>query len=146
MKIYPFLGIFETLYYNKKEKLRCGAGYANYTISTNGNISICPIIHDATAFYIGDIYNSNSESLKTIFVEEPCIDCDILDICGGRCLYANKAKLWPEQGQKLICNTIQNLIETIKNKLPEINSLIKQNIISEKDFYYEKYNGSEIIP
>ena len=38
LKIYPFLGIFDSLYYKTKTKLRCGSGYANYTINTNGNI------------------------------------------------------------------------------------------------------------
>ncbi len=43
LKLYPFLGIFECLYYDKPTKLQCGSGYANYTISTNGNIVACPI-------------------------------------------------------------------------------------------------------
>ena len=146
LKIYPFLGIFESLFYGKKEKLRCGSGFANYTITTNGKISVCPIMHDATFFYLGDIIKNNPDDLRQTYVDGFCENCDILDLCGGRCLYANKARLWPEEGQNLICGTIRNLIETIREKLPQIKELIARGIIQEKDFFYEKYNGAEIIP
>lgn len=146
LKIYPFLGLFELLYYNRKTKLLCGSGHSNYTIAPNGKISVCPIMHDATVFQVGDIKTENPEKLKKIFVEEPCTSCDILETCGGRCLYANKAKLWPKEGQEIICNTVRHLINGIKSRLPEIKELIKQEKISEKQFFYEKYSGPEIIP
>jgi hypothetical protein len=38
------------------------------------------------------------------------------------------------------------LIKEIKEKTPEIRRLIEKNIISSKDFEYEKYFGPEIIP
>jgi len=146
LKIYPFLGIFESLFYNKTEKLRCGSGYANYTITTNGKISVCPIMHDASFFYLGDIIKNNPDDLRQTYVDGFCEHCDILNICGGRCLYANKARLWPEEGQKLICGTVRNLIDTIRERLPEIRDLFAKGIVREKDFFYEKYNGAEIIP
>ena len=146
LKIYPFLGIFESLYYSKTEKLRCGSGFANYTIAPNGKISVCPIMHDATVFQVGDILKDNPDNLKQIFVEEPCKSCDIYGLCGGRCLYANKANLWPKEGQDLICNTVRHLINEIRSKLPEIKKLIKEGKITEKQFAYEKYAGPEIIP
>ena len=61
-------------------------------------------------------------------------------------MYSNYGKLWPEEGEKLICSTIIHLIESIKKKVPEIKKLIEKGIISEKDFEYEKYFGPEIIP
>jgi putative peptide-modifying radical SAM enzyme len=146
LKLYPFLGIFESLYYGKKEKLRCGSGYANYTITTNGKIGSCPIMHDATNFQVGDIWNNEPNKLNEIYVGEPCTSCDILDLCGGRCLYANKAKLWPKEGQDLICLTVRHLIDSIKQRMPQIKELIEKGKITEKDFEYEKYTGPEIIP
>lgn len=164
LKIYPFLGIFESLYYarkssgftacsklevlkhHKKELLRCGSGFANYTIATNGRISVCPIMHDITDFQVGDIFKNHPDELKKIYVSGFCRDCDLLDLCGGRCLYANKAELWPAEGQKLICSTIRNLINCLKQKLPEIDKLIKTGKVSRTDFEYEKYTGPEIIP
>ncbi len=146
LKLYPFMGIFESLYYNKPSKLRCGSGYINYTITTNGKITCCPIMNSIKDFYVGNIRDSNPNTLKKIFVSEPCISCKYLDICGGRCLYSNKAKLWPPEEQDLICKTVIHLIEEIKRILPKIKELIKQDIISEEHFFYEKYFGPEIIP
>jgi uncharacterized protein len=146
IKLYPFLGIFESLYYNKPSKLRCGSGYANYTITTNGKLTCCPIMNNIKDFEVGDIKNSNPNNLKKIFVSEPCLSCKYLHICGGRCLYANKAKLWPPEGQELICKTIIHLIKEMEKALPKIKELIKKNIISEEQFFYEKYFGPEIIP
>jgi len=145
MKIYPFLGIFEDLYHNTKTKLRCGAGYANYTITTNGKITACPIMNNISDFYCGDL-NSNIKDLKEIYVNEPCTSCKYLNLCGGRCLYSNYAKLWPEQGVEMVCNTIIHLIESIIKKLPEIKKFIGDGVIKENDFKYEKYFGPEIIP
>lgn len=145
LKLYPFLGIFETLYYWKKERLRCGSGHAGYTITTNGKITACPIMNNITDFYAGDL-NSEINNLKEFSVGKSCDSCDYLEICGGRCLYSNKAKLWPEQGEKLICESVIHLIKEIKRVLPTIKNFIDKKVISEKDFEYEKYFGPEIIP
>lgn len=145
LKIYPFLGILESLYYNKKTKLRCGSGHSNYTITTNGKITCCPIMNSITDFYVGDL-NSNPQKLKQISVTEPCTSCGYLDLCGGRCLYSNRAKLWPKRGEELICKTIKHLIDELKTKIPTIKSLIQKGIVSERNFEYEKYFGPEIIP
>jgi len=146
IRLYPFLGIFESLFYGKPTKLRCGAGHAGYTITTRGDITTCPIMNNVTDFYVGNL-DSMIEELGEISVGEPCITCNYSSICGGRCLYANRAKLWPEEGQRLICKTIIYLINEIKRILPEIRQLIeKEGILSEKDFEYEKYFGPEIIP
>jgi radical SAM protein with 4Fe4S-binding SPASM domain len=146
LKIYPFLGIFEGLYYNRPTKLRCGAGHAGFAITTKGDITTCPIMNNIRDFYVGDL-DSRIDELIEISVEEPCTECNYLELCGGRCLYANKAKLWPPDGQELICQTVIHLIEGIKRVLPEIKRLIQeQGVVSEKDFEYEKYFGPEIIP
>lgn len=146
LKIYPFLGIFETLYYNKKTKLRCGAGYEGYAVTTDGKIAACPIMNNITNFYVGNIGDSNPKKLKQFSPEPPCTECSYLNSCGGRCLYSNKAKLWSEEGQKQICETVIFLIEEIKKKIPEIKQLMSEGKIKESQFEYEKYFGPEIIP
>ncbi|MGD9275916.1 MAG: TIGR04084 family radical SAM/SPASM domain-containing protein [Candidatus Pacearchaeota archaeon] len=145
IKLYPFLGLYDNLYYEKKSKLMCGAGYTNYTITTNGNLVACPIMGCIKDFYCGNL-DSKIKDLKKIYVGVPCTDCEYLDNCGGRCLYSNYAKLWPRAGEKLICKTVIHLIEEIKGVLPEIKKLIKEGKIKESDFEYEKYFGPEIIP
>jgi len=146
LKLYPFLGMFDSIYHNKKEKLRCGSGFANYTIATNGKISVCPIMHDWVDFQVGDIKESDPDNLKEIYVNGLCSKCDVSDLCGGRCLYANRARLWPENGERMICNTVKGLIEAIKEKLQDIKQLISNDIVKESDFVFEKYTGPEIIP
>jgi uncharacterized protein len=146
LKIYPFLGIFDSLYHRTKTKLRCGSGYANYTINTRGNILACPIMNCVENFYVGNVKKSNPNKLKEISLIEPCPSCEYYTICGGRCLYSNNAKLWPEKGQEQICSSIKFLIKEMIKKIPEINILIAKNKIKESDFEYEKYFGPEIIP
>ncbi|MCW8965397.1 MAG: TIGR04084 family radical SAM/SPASM domain-containing protein [Candidatus Pacearchaeota archaeon] len=143
LKLYPLLGIFESLYYKTPTKLRCGSGHSNYTITTNGKISACPIMNSIKEFYCG---NLNSKKLKQIHCIEPCTKCKYYTICGGRCLYSNHAKLWPKSGEKLICQTIIHLIKQIQKQLPTIKKQIKKRKVKETDFKYLKYFGPEIIP
>jgi uncharacterized protein len=97
-------------------------------------------------FYVGDIKSDIPTKLKEVSVIEPCPSCEYYTICGGRCLYSNHAKLWPEKGQEQICGSIKFLIEEMIKKIPEISNLIAKNKIKESDFEYEKYFGPEIIP
>ncbi|MBS3076260.1 TIGR04084 family radical SAM/SPASM domain-containing protein [Candidatus Pacearchaeota archaeon] len=145
LRFYPFIDIIEDLLHNRKTKLRCGAGHSGYTITTNGKIVACPIMNNIKEFEAGDL-NSNPEELKKFEIENPCKSCAYLNLCGGRCLYWNKAKLWPAEGDKLICDTIKYLIDELKKQTPIIKELISQNKISLKDFEHEKYFGPEIIP
>jgi len=146
LKLYPFVGIMESILKNEKIKLRCGAGYSGYAITQSGKIVACPIMNCIKDFYAGNIKNSNPQNLKKFSVSEPCTNCNYLDLCGGRCLYWNKSKLWPKQGDELICSTIKYLIDELKKRETEIRKLISDKAISIKDFDYEKYFGPEIIP
>jgi len=145
LKLYPLLAVAESFLKKQKELLRCGAGHSGYAITTDGKVVACPIMNCIKDFEAGDL-NSNPEDLKKFEIKGKCKKCNYLDLCGGRCLYWNSANLWPEEGDKLICKTIKNLIEEIKKKITIIKELINQNIISLKDFEYEKYFGPEIIP
>lgn len=142
-KIYPFLGIFDTLYYNKKSKLPCGSGHSNFTINTKGELSACPIMNSVKNFYCGSIEKGVE---RQIHCSNGCEECSYFDVCGGRCLYSNQAQLWPKEGHDLVCDTIKFLIDGIKKRIPEIKELIESGIVSEKDFEFEKYFGPEIIP
>ena len=144
-KFYPFLGIFENLFYNQKAKLMCGAGHSGFAITTDSKITACPIMNNIKNFYCGNL-KSKIKEIKKIRVVEPCLSCDYFENCGGRCLYSNHAKLWPETGQKLICKSVKHLVNEMKNKILEIKNLISQGVIQEKDFEFEKYFGPEIIP
>lgn len=145
LKLYPFIGIVESLLKGEKTFLRCGAGHSGYAIRTDGKLVACPIMTWIQNFVCGDL-DSNPVELKKFPMADRCKNCEIKNICGGRCLYWQHLKLWPEDGNELICNTIKHLVIELKNKMPEIKELIDKELISYKDFEYEKYFGPEIIP
>ncbi len=145
LKLYPFLGIVNSLLNNEKSSLRCGAGHSGYAIRTDGKLVACPIMSWVEDFISGDL-NSEPKNLKRFPIAERCNNCQIKYICGGRCLYWSYLKLWPEKGNELICNTIKHLINELRIIMPEIKELITKGIINSNDFEYEKYFGPEIIP
>ena len=148
LKIYPLLGIAESLLNDEKNCLmRCGGGWINYAIQTDGYIMPCPTMWGMKKYYLGHIKDANPLQLPKILVnQKPCVDCTILKVCGGRCLYTNITKRWNDNAYKKVCYTVKQLIETIEAEIPRIQSLISQKKISLNDFDYLKYNGCEIIP
>jgi len=147
LRLYPFLGIAQSLLLGEKTSfLRCGAGWKNYAIQTDGHIIPCPSMWGIKDYYVGHISNADPLKLKKIFVSEPCTKCNIFKICGGRCLYANITKRWSMEAYSLVCNTVRNLINAIAKELPRIRKLIESGKISLKNFEFMKYNGCEIIP
>jgi len=143
LPIYPFLGICDSLLNKTTTKLRCGSGHANFTITTDAKLSACPIMNSVKTFYCGSLEEG---IIRNMGCGEPCTSCEYLGLCGGRCLYANRAKLWPREGEELICTTIKHLIDECKRILPTIRQLIQDGTVKREDFLYEKYFGPEIIP
>jgi uncharacterized protein len=146
LKLYPFLGVAQSLLLDEASKLRCGAGWSLFNIQTDGNITPCPVMAGLKDFYLGNIVETTLESLNTVSVSEPCSSCDILSTCGGRCLYANATKLWGEEGFRQVCGTVHCLVGSLREAMPEIRTLLDSGTISLNDFEYQKYNGCEIIP
>jgi radical SAM protein with 4Fe4S-binding SPASM domain len=129
----------------KPKGLRCGAGHSGYAISTSGKVVHCPIMNNIESFKAGTI-ESNPDELKKFDCKDECRNCEVYDLCGGRCMYWRKAKLWPEIGDEMICDSIKFYINAIKEKMLEIKESIKLGFVKEKDFLYEDYFGPEIIP
>jgi putative peptide-modifying radical SAM enzyme len=147
LRLYPFLGIAQSLLSGeKKSLLRCGGGWINYAIQTDGYIVPCPSTWGMKDYYLGHISNADPLKLKKVFVGEPCTKCDILHICGGRCLYANITKRWSTKDYSLVCDTVRNLVHVVAKEVPRIRELMEDGRISVEDFEFMKYNGCEIIP
>jgi len=145
-RIYPFVGIVEPLLTGKKcGGLRCGAGHSGYAISTSGKVVHCPIMNNIESFKAGNL-DSNPSELKKFDCHDECGNCEVYDLCGGRCMYWRKAKLWPKIGDNMICDSIKFYINSIKEKMKEIRNSVKLGLVSQKDFDYEDYFGPEIIP
>lgn len=148
VRIYPFVGIMQSLLNNEPAKLRCGAGWTMFNIQTDGEITPCPVMAGMKDFYLGNIKNTDPDELssRAVFVSEPCPDCAIYSICGGRCLYANVTKLWGEEGFSLVCSTVHSLVDALKRVTPTIQHLISRGVLLPRDFQYPRYNSCEIVP
>ncbi len=147
--IVPFTGIMNSLLSGTKSRLRCGSGIDFFTVMTDGRISACPVSVDFDFSVVGSIFNDLPPSFcDKVCVGDPCISCDILHICGGRCLFVNKAQdMLRENGYSLICATVRHLVRELQNALPRIVKLIESGAVKRSDFEYPKFNnGCEIIP
>jgi putative peptide-modifying radical SAM enzyme len=147
LKIYPFLGIMNTLLSGQPSHLPCGAGWIWQNICTDGIIAACPVGADFKPFHIGHIATTHPlETLNALHCGNPCPACEIFEVCGGRCLYANMFKPWGETGYSLVCKTVFHLVHELRKIKPEIEELITSGKLKLTDFDYFKYNCCEIIP
>jgi putative peptide-modifying radical SAM enzyme len=146
LRWYPFLDPMEDLLLGRESKLRCGSGYTNYSIMTDGHIGPCPVMIGMSQYYVGDITRSHPLTLPQVEVGGECADCRILGFCGGRCLYSNITQPWGAAERQLVCTTVQTLHDALNEALPRIRWLIREGKITMGDFAHEKFNGCEIIP
>jgi len=145
-RLYPFIGVTNSSLRDEPSKLRCGAGWCVFNIQTDGHITPCPVMAGMKDYYLGNITEDGCHTLKTVSVKEPCISCDLFPLCGGRCLYANVTRLWGAKGFNEVCQTVQNLIISLKEALPDIQKLLLDGRIGLMDFEGLQYNGCEVIP
>jgi uncharacterized protein len=144
---YPFIDPMEDLLTGRRSPLRCGAGHANLTIMTDGSIGPCPCMVGMRGFYLGHIRHSDPRDLPRELDTGPfCSGCTIRTFCGGRCLYARILRPWPEDMQRMVCGTVENLHRGLSEALPRVRELIRDGIIGTEDFAHPRYNGCEIIP
>jgi len=143
---YPFLDPMDDLLHGRASRLRCGSGYANYSIMTDGHIAPCPVMIGMTPYYVGHIADANPCTLGRVEIGGECTTCHIRDFCGGRCLYSNITRPWSPGQRQLVCGTVENLRDALISALPRVQELIASGIIAEGDFAHEKFNGCEIIP
>ncbi len=145
-RTYPFLDTMEDLLLDRPSLLRCGCGHSDYSIMTDGSILPCPIMVGMKDYRLGHIATADPTDLPIVDVGAPCTDCSLKEFCGGRCLYANIARPWPEEGRNLVCSSVAHLHRTLSDALPEVRGFIENGIITLRDFEHEKFNSCEIIP
>ncbi len=146
LRLYPLLGVMQSLLTEEEIRLRCGSGWANYSIQTDGYIIPCPVMSGMKDYYLGHIRDSHPLQLKRVYVGQPCTSCEILRECGGRCLYANITKRWSNEAYDLVCKSVKNQVESLKSYLPRVKRLIDEERIRLSDFDHMKYDSCEIIP
>jgi putative peptide-modifying radical SAM enzyme len=143
---YPFLQTTEDLLLGRRSRLRCGCGYANYTIMTDGHIGPCPVMAGMSDYYVGHIRTADPLGLQEIGIRGSCADCRIFGFCGGRCLYADAIRPWSPEQKELVCSAVDALHEGLTGVLPRIRRCVKSGSIHIDDFCHTRYNGCEIIP
>ena len=146
LRLYPFLDPMEDLLHGRQSLLRCGSGYANYSIMTDGHIAPCPVMIGMSQYYVGHIKDADPLDLPIIEVNGDCTLCKIRGFCGGRCLYSNITKPWRADERRMVCSTVKNLHDGLTGALPQVSDLIDEGFICLSDFSHEKFNGCEIIP
>ncbi|UCH05565.1 MAG: TIGR04084 family radical SAM/SPASM domain-containing protein [Candidatus Thorarchaeota archaeon] len=145
--IAPFLPVMHTILTGERTELRCGSGLDTFAIHVDGSIGVCPISPDWEFSIVGDIRTTRPEQLRGIMrVEDPCPTCDIEWVCGGRCLFANRERLWGDEGLRKVCKTVRHLIESLQNIVPRVQELIENEVISLDQLSYPVNNGCEVIP
>ena len=143
---YPFLQPVQDFLEGRKSPLRCGAGHSNYTIMTDGHIGPCPAMIGMTEYYAGHISSAHPLSLPVIDVESECTKCPIRGFCGGRCLYSQIIRPWPDDMRVAVCEAVKNLREGLLDALPRIRECIEMGLVLGEDFSHTRFNGCEIIP
>jgi radical SAM protein with 4Fe4S-binding SPASM domain len=146
LRWYPFLQTTEDLLQNRPSGLRCGSGVTNFTIQTDGSITPCPIMIGMNEYLLGDIWSADPTRLREVRPRHPCNRCSIAEFCGGRCLYSNIIRPWPQEGRDAVCSTIHHLRSELIASLSIIRTLLKDGRIDPGSFAHTRYNGCEIIP
>ncbi len=146
--IVPFIPVFRTLLNKEPAQIWCGSGRDSFSIMTSGNIEACPIAPELVYTNNGNISTSTPDSIKdSRSVGQPCTDCDILWVCGGRCLFANQTTGWGKDWFNRVCRTTRHMIDELQKLVPLAEELINSGKIDKKIFDYpELNNGCEIIP
>ncbi|MBT4870478.1 MAG: TIGR04084 family radical SAM/SPASM domain-containing protein [Candidatus Diapherotrites archaeon] len=147
LRLYPFIGVLNTLLFKTNYSIRCGSGIGNFTVQTNGVLVSCPIMQGIEDKFLGNIKSTAPQSLPhELAIGSPCTECSDYSLCGGRCLYSNMYPCWPKKGINEICETIKHLLREMGRITPQLQKLIDEEIISKKDLEFLKYNCAEIIP
>jgi uncharacterized protein len=147
LRLYPILGIAHSfLHEEHNNPLRCGGGWINYAIQTDGYIVPCPTMWGMKDYYLGHVSTADPLKLRKVQIGRPCSECDTFDLCGGRCLYTLITKRWNPEAYAHVCRTVRNLMQAVHGQMPRIKELINKGKVRTSDFEYMKYNGCEIIP
>jgi len=142
--IVPFLGVLRAMIFEENLKPPCGSGTESFAITTDGKIIACPIAAEFDWNVVGDLW---SGIRRKITIESPCPECGYFRICGGRCLFTNRERLWGEKGFKMLCDATIHLIREMKKSIEIAIRLSEKGVLDLNRLYYPKFNNTtEIIP
>ncbi|BBG22745.1 TIGR04084 family radical SAM/SPASM domain-containing protein [Sulfuracidifex tepidarius] len=144
IKIIPFLGVISAHFTGGYRGSPCGAGYSSITVTPEGRVLSCPIAVREKWAELGTV---NEFRLLEDPLPDYCKTCDVKKYCGGRCLYASNEKYWGEEGFQLVDSVTKKYLRMVISKLPEIEKLIDEGVISKSSLIYDPVQDStEVIP
>lgn len=146
--IAPLLGVLKGIHEGGLPKPPCEAGERAFAILPNGKILACPIAFDASWAYLGHIETHAPQELPgRVRIEQPCLNCPDFTLCGGRCLYAHKERLWGMEGFHQVCKATRFFLDLVQEVYPRVLELVKEGRLEPSVFTYPRFNNSiEIIP
>ncbi|KAH3757740.1 radical SAM domain protein [Pelomyxa schiedti] len=146
--IAPFLGLlWSLLTRGRVDHIRCSAGFKAFNITTGGQVTACPIAPEFKSLAEVTPDFEPSSVHRSVSLDPKCLSCDILNMCGGRCLYANKTDWWGEEGFQEVCQTVRHIIKLMEDLLPHVQRAIASGRVTLEQFHYPRYNNSiEVIP
>lgn len=145
--IVPFLGVMRRLLYGGSG-LPCGAGDNAFAVTTDGILLACPIGPEYDWNRLGRLGDVTPQGLKgRIRVEGACLDCDVVAVCGGRCLFANREGRWAQAQFDLVCETVRHLVREMEAIAGRVRTLVDTGILQRHQLEYPPFNNTtEIIP
>ncbi len=146
--IVPFQGVMRAVLLGGMKVPPCGAGVDAFAISTDGRILACPIAFESDWAFLGRLGEVSPDDLPNrVRIGGRCSSCPYLNLCGGRCLFANKESYWSDEDVEKVCEITRYMLDLILSRKDEILKLVRQGVIDEKDLLYPAYNNTtEIIP
>ena len=147
--IAPFKGIVWSMLSGEwMGYLRCGSGLDAFAMTTDGRILACPIAPEFRFNVVGHIGNTTPDKIRySVRVGPPCTECSYYDLCGGRCLFANKTMLWGGEGFRKVCETVKHLIDCLSRAKEVVRDAVNRGVIDYEDIRYPPYlNSIEVIP
>jgi len=127
-----------------QKSFACGCGHNITTVDLEGNIYLCDeFIKCAPYSNINEKTNTNIAYVDHKEIFEDCINCDVTDICLGRCRMT--LTLYSDSLLRNYCEMTKILISLMQCSLEEIKNIISNKNISLKEFNRELYT-TEIIP
>ncbi len=143
----PFLGIIKRIREGGGDGPPCVAGKEAFAVMPNGEVLACPIAFDVGWSKVGNIFSNTPSDLSRVDVDNECKICKYFALCGGRCLYINKEKLWNRMNMDMVCEVTKFTIDEIIYSLELVEEMIEKGVINCDDIDYPKFNNStEIIP
>ena len=144
--IVPFLGVIKAAVTGEVRSPPCGAGVDSFAISTDGRVLACPIAVRERWAFLGRLGDPGLR-LEGPRIGEPCTGCWAFPLCGGRCLYAYKERLWGEEGFRKVCRLTKALISEVLSLLPDVEGALEEGLVDPEEVLYPPFNNTtEIIP